>query len=88
MIFIKKKLINLYINKNKYNIYTKFKSTTITKDVLGKCFYVYNGKNWIKKPINNEFFFYKSVGSLKNINTKIRSIYKKKKQKKKKSIKK
>ena len=44
MFHIKKKLLKLYTNKKKEFIYTKSKSSIITKDLFGKCILVYNGK--------------------------------------------
>jgi len=85
MLFINKKIIRLY-NSNKTNIYIKNKSNIITKDSLGKCFFIYNGHKWIKKQIDLHYFIYKPVGSLKNINTKLISVYRVKKDKKKKRV--
>ena len=84
MFFIKKKLITLYRNPNKINIYTKNQSNIITKETFGKCFFIYNGRLWIKKQIDNHYYLYKPVGSLKNTNTKKISIYRVKKDKKRK----
>lgn len=83
MFHIKKKLLKLYTNKKKEFIYTKSKSSIITKDLFGKCILVYNGKKWLKKNIDNSYLLNKSIGLLRNIETKKISIYKKKKKKKK-----
>lgn len=82
MIFIKKKLIKQYLNPKTKFIYTKARSTTINKDVLGKFFIVYNGKKWLKTHVNNRYLLNKPVGRLKNMDTKKISIYKSKKKKK------
>jgi len=81
MVFIKKKLINLYKNKKKIYIYSKSRANTIHKDILGRVFFVYNGKKWIKKKIDNFYYINKSIGMLKNLDTKVVSIYKKNKKK-------
>jgi len=82
MYFIKKKLIKLYLNEYKQNIYIKSKSSIITTDAIGKCFFIYNGKKWLKKPIDNYYFVNKPIGSLKNLESKLISVYKRKKNKK------
>jgi ribosomal protein S19 len=83
MYHIKKKLLKLYTNEEKNFIYTKSKGSIITKDLFGKCIIVYNGKKWLKKNIDNSYLLNKSIGLLKNLETKKISIYKKKKNKKK-----
>lgn len=85
MLYIKKNLIPLYLNKKKKYIYTKSKASIITKDVLGKSLIIYNGKKWIRKDIDTFYYINKSIGSLKNLETKKISVYKSK-QKKKKSL--
>ena len=82
--YVKSKLIKFYVNKKYIYFRTKSLSTTITDELLGKYVFVYNGKKWICKDIDNDFYVNKPIGELKNINTKISSIYKKKKLKKKK----
>ena len=86
--YINKKLIKLYKNKNKLFLYTKSKSSIITKDLFGKCVYVYNGRFWLKKKIDNSYFLNKSIGSLKNVYTRKWCVYKQKKKKEKKKKKK
>lgn len=81
MYFIKKNLIRLYLNKKVKYIYTKCRSSLITKDVLGKSFIVYNGKKWLRKDINNMYYLNKPIGSLKNLDTKKISTFKAKKKK-------
>lgn len=83
MFHINKKLINLYKNKKKKYIYTKSKSSILNKDTFGKCFFVYNGKTWLKKNIDHSYFLNKSIGLLKNISTKKICVYKQKKKKNK-----
>jgi ribosomal protein S19 len=84
MLFIKKNLIKLYLNKKKKYIYTTLKSNTITRELIGKSFIIYNGKKWLKKDIDNLYYLNKSIGSLTNLDTKKISQYKSKKKKKKK----
>ena len=81
MFFINKKLIKLYLNKKKNYIYTKSKSSIFTKDTFGKVFFIYNGHKWLKKPVDNNYLLYKSIGSLKNLESKVVSVYKRKKNK-------
>ena len=81
MLFIQKKLIPVYKKKNV--IYTKLKSNVITRDVLGKTFIIYNGKKWLRKDIDSAYYLYKSIGSLKNLDTRKLSVFKSKKKKKK-----
>ena len=82
MVFINKKLISLYKNKKKTNIYVKNKSNVITEDVLGKTFIVYNGIKWCKKPIDTYYYINKPIGALRNLESKKISIFKHKKNKK------
>ena len=84
MLFIKKNLIKLYLNKKKKYIYSKLKSNIITRELIGKSFIIYNGKKWLKKDIDNLYYLNKPVGSLNNLDTKKISLYKSKKKKKKK----
>ena len=65
MFNIKKKLIKFYLDNKTNYIYTKSKSSIITKDILGKTVYVYNGRVWLKKAIDNSSYVYKPIGSLK-----------------------
>ena len=53
--------------------------------MLGKSLIIYNGKKWIRKDIDTFYYINKSIGSLKNLETKKISVYKSK-QKKKKSL--
>lgn len=82
MYYIHKNIISLYSNKKINKIYTKAKSSIITKESMNKTFYIYNGKELLEKKINNYSFIGKKIGSFKNINTKQISVFKKKSKKK------
>lgn len=43
--------VNLVKSKSNTNIYTKSRSSTIVPSFIGKTFYVYNGKNFLKIKI-------------------------------------
>ena len=73
-----------FIKRRKLYFRTKASSITIISPLLGKYIYVYNGRKWICKKIDNKYYLYKNAGSLKHINTKISSVYKKNKKKKQK----
>ena len=88
MFFIGKKLINQYFNKKFVNIYTKKKSNIITKEAVGKSFFIYNGRKWVKKDIDRYSYLFFKVGELRGVQSKVRSSYKSKKKKKKKNKKK
>ena len=81
-IYVKSKLISFYKNPKYLYFRTKAGSSTITSALLGKHIYIYNGKKWLCKKIDNHYYIDKSISSLKNTNTKEISIYKKKKKKK------
>lgn len=81
MFFIKKNLVRFYLDKDIKYIYTKCRSSFITKDVLGKSFIVYNGKKWLRKDIDNSYYLNKRVGYLKYLETKKISVFKTKKKK-------
>lgn len=81
MFFIEKKLLKIYKNKSIKNVITKSRSCFITKDLLGKTFIVYNGKKWLRKDIDNHYYINKSIGVLKNLETKKISTFKSKKKK-------
>ena len=78
MFFIEKKLLKLYKNKNIKNIITKSRSCFITRELLGKTFILYNGKKWLRKDIDTHYYINKSIGSLKNLETKLLNQKKKK----------
>lgn len=82
MFYIHKNLISLYSNNKISKIYTKSKSSIITKEAINKTFYIYNGKELLEKKINNYYLIGNKIGSLKNINTKEISVFKKKSKKK------
>lgn len=82
MTYICKKLIKLYQNSTKANVYVKKKSSVITSDLLGKTALIYNGRKWVKKQMDNHYLLGKPLGALRNVNSKVPSIYKSKKKKK------
>lgn len=82
MFFIKKNLIRFYLKKDIKYIYTKCRSSFITKDVIGKSFIVYNGKKWLRKDIDTFYHINKKIGFFKNLETKKISVFKDKKKKK------
>jgi len=84
MVFINKKLIKVYLNNKKKYIITKSKSSTIIKEMLGRTVLIYNGNKWLEKKINNQYLIGKKIGMLKNLESKLTSVYKSKKQSKKK----
>ena len=70
MFFINKKLIKFYLDKKCKSIFSKNRSSFITKDLLGKSFIVYNGKKWLRKDIDTFYHLNKTIGSFKNLDTK------------------
>jgi len=82
MSYIHKKLINLYLKDKKKVIYVKKKSSTITTDIIGKTVLIYNGKKWVKKKLDNYYLVNKPLGTLRNVQTKVKSVYKSNKKKK------
>ena len=81
MFFINKKLIKFYLDKKCKSIFSKNRSSFITKDLLGKSFIVYNGKKWLRKDIDTFYHLNKTIGSFKNLDTKKISVFKVKKKK-------
>lgn len=72
------KLKNKFLNKK--IIFTRKRSLKISEDLLGKVFYIYNGKNFFSKVKITDYLIGYKLGELSS--TRIAHIYKKKKGKK------
>ena len=77
------KIIHLLKNKKCKYVATKSGSTHIDKSLLGKHVFFYNGIKWLCQKIDHKFYLDKSIGSFKKLNTKVFSVYKRKKRKNK-----
>ena len=72
-IYVASKLISFYKKKKYFYFRTKIGSIHINKDLLGKHIFFYNGNKWICKKIDNKYYLYKPISSLKKLNTKERT---------------
>lgn len=76
--FISSEFINDFFNNIKIRT-TKQKSSTIVPIMLGKTFFIYNGKNYIKLKPNSNMVGFK-LGQF--ITTRVRHIFRKKAKRK------
>lgn len=72
------KLKNKFLNKK--IIFTRKRSLKISEDLLGKVFYIYNGKKFFSKVKITDYLIGYKLGEL--CSTRVAHIYKKKKGKK------